>query len=125
MPSYNRIILAGNLTREPELAYTKGNMAYCKCGMAVNHKYKDTEEVCFVDFIVWGKQGETFNQYMAKGRPVLIEGRLRLDQWEKDGKKHSRHGVVVEKFVFIGGKQDSGGSTPAKEDARDPDDIPF
>ena len=82
MASYNRIVLVGNLTRDPQLSYTPSNTAVCKFGIATNHKFKDrdgqqSEEVCFVDCTVFGRAGETFNQYMSKGRTVLVEGRLR------------------------------------------------
>ncbi len=117
MASYNRIVLMGNLTRDPQLSYTAQNMAVCKFGIATNHKRKDTEgnvreEVCFVDCTCFGRGGETFNQYMKKGNPVLVEGRLKLDQWTSpDGQKKSKHEVIVDNFQFIGGRSDgSGGS---------------
>ncbi len=109
MASYNRIILVGNLTRDPQLSYTPANTAVCKFGIATNHKWKDREgnareEVCFVDCTVFGKAGETFNQYMSKGRSVLVEGRLKLDQWTTpEGDKRSKHEVVVDNFTFLGG----------------------
>jgi single-strand DNA-binding protein len=84
--SFNKIILVGNLTRDPQLSYTASNVAVCKFGIATNHKRKDREgnvkeEVCFVDCTVFGRAGETFNQYMRKGQPALVEGRLHLNQW--------------------------------------------
>ena len=117
MASYNRIILVGNLTRDPQLSYTPANTAVCKFGIATNHKWKDREgnareEVCFVDCTAFGKAGETFNQYMSKGRPVLVEGRLKLDQWTTpEGDKRSKHEVVVDNFTFLGGGRggDAGG----------------
>lgn len=114
MASYNRIILVGNLTRDPQLSYTPSNTAICKFGIATNRKWKDREgsmreEVCFVDCVLFGKGGETFNQYMSKGRPVLVEGRLSLNQWTTpEGDKRSKHEVFVENFTFLGGGQ--GGS---------------
>ena len=114
MASYNRIILVGNLTRDPQLSYTPSNTAICKFGVATNRKWKDREgsmreEVCFVDCVLFGKGGETFNQYMSKGRPVLVEGRLSLNQWTTpEGDKRSKHEVFVENFTFLGGGQ--GGS---------------
>src|SRR5690554_2012119 len=86
MASYNRIILVGNITRDPQLSYTASNVAVCKFGIATNHQWKDREgnkreEVCFVDCTIFGRAGETFNQYMSKGRSVLVEGRLQLNQW--------------------------------------------
>ena len=108
MASYNRIVLLGNLTRDPQLSYTPNNTAVCKFGIATNRKWKDRdgnmrEEVCFVDCTVFGRGGETFNQYMSKGRSVLVEGRLNLNQWTTpEGDKRSKHEVVVENFTFVG-----------------------
>lgn len=114
MASFNRIILVGNLTRDPQLSYTPGNVAVCKFGVATNHKWKDREgnareETCFVDCTLFGKGGEVFNQYMGKGRSVLIEGRLKLDQWTTpEGDKRSKHEVMVENFTFLGGGRGEG-----------------
>jgi single-strand DNA-binding protein len=110
MASFNKIILIGNLTRDPQLSYTPNNTAICKFGIATNSKWKDREgnpreETCFVDCTVFGKAAETFNQYMAKGRSVLVEGRLKLDQWTTpEGDKRSKHEVVVDNFTFLGGR---------------------
>ena len=115
MANFNKVILAGNLTREPELKYTPSQMAVCEFGMAVNRKYKggdgqQKEDVCFVDCQAWGKTGEIINQYMNKGKPILVEGRLSYDSWEgKDGQKRSRLRVTVENFQFIGGAPDEQG----------------
>ena len=123
MASYNRIILVGNLTRDPELSYTPSNVAVCKFGMATNHKRKDKEgnmkeEVCFVDCVAFGRSGETFKQYMSKGRSVLVEGRLKLDQWtDKEGGKRSKHEVVVDNFTFLGNRGDSGSGQSAPQTA--------
>ncbi|MFQ5590531.1 MAG: single-stranded DNA-binding protein [Phycisphaerae bacterium] len=113
MASYNRIVLLGNLTRDPQLSYTPNNTAVCKFGIATNRKWRDRdgnmrEDACFVDCTVFGRAGETFNQYMSKGRAVLVEGRLELSQWTTpEGEKRSRHGVVVENFTFLGGGRGS------------------
>jgi single-strand DNA-binding protein len=115
MASFNRIILVGNLTRDPQLSYTPQNTAVCKFGIATNRRWKDREgatreEVCFVDCTVFGRAGETFNQYMGKGRSVLIEGRLSLNQWTTpEGDKRSKHEVIVENFTFLGGGRGEGG----------------
>ena len=115
MASYNRIVLMGNITRDPQLSYTPANTAICKFGLATNRKWKDRdgnmqEDVCFVDCTLFGRGGETFNQYMSKGRPVLVEGRLQLDQWSTpEGEKRSKHVVIVENFTFLGGGRDGGG----------------
>ena len=125
MASYNRIVLVGNLTRDPQLSYTPSNTAVCKFGIATNHKFKDREgnireEVCFVDCTVFGRAGETFNQYMGKGRTVLVEGRLHLNQWTTpEGDKRSKHEVIVENFTFLGtgGRGDGGEGAPRRNEA--------
>jgi single-strand DNA-binding protein len=146
MASYNRIVLVGNLTRDPQLSYTPSNTAVCKFGIATNRTWKDRdgnsrEEVCFVDCTVFGRAGETFNQYMSKGRSVLVEGRLQFQQWTTpEGDKRSKHEVVVENFTFLGGGRGgagsgeeagaparAGGARPGYEEPPTPgdDDIPF
>ncbi len=126
MASYNRVILLGNLTRDPQLRYLPSNMAVCEFGLATNRRWRDRdgnqkEEVCFVDVEAFGRQAETINQYMGKGRPILIEGHLRLDSWTgQDGQKRSRLRVVVDSFQFVGGRvEQSGGSAergPGREE---------
>jgi single-strand DNA-binding protein len=113
MPSFNKVILVGNLTRDPELRYTPKGTAVAKIGLAVNRQWKDEsgqqkEEVTFVDVDAFGRQAEVISQYLKKGRPILVEGRLRLDQWDdkQTGQKKSRLGVVLESFQFL----DSGGA---------------
>ena len=113
MPSFNKVILVGNLTRDPELRYTPKGSAVAKIGLAVNRTWKDEsgqqkEEVTFVDVDAFGRQAEVISQYLKKGRPILVEGRLRLDQWDdkQTGQKRSRLGVVLESFQFL----DSGGA---------------
>jgi single-strand DNA-binding protein len=120
MGSYNRVVLVGNLTRDPQLSYTPANTAVCKFGIATNRTWKDRdgnsrEEVCFVDCTVFGRAGETFNQYMSKGRSVLVEGRLHFSQWTTpEGEKRSKHEVVVENFTFLGGgRGGEGAGAPA------------
>ncbi len=114
MAGYNRIVLMGNLTRDPQLSYTPSNTAVCKFGIATNRSWKDREgnaheDVCFVDCVLFGRGGEVFNQYMGKGRQVLIEGRLKLDQWTTaEGDKRSKHEVFVENFTFVGGRGEGG-----------------
>lgn len=150
MASYNRVILVGNLTRDPQLSYTASNVAICKFGIATSHKWKDKEgtareDVCFVDCTLFGRGGETFNQYMTKGKPVLVEGRLHLNQWTTpEGDKRSKHEVVVDNFTFLGSggagggrRADGEGGTAAPAGARAPanndfepgpppdDDVPF
>ncbi len=121
MATYNRVILLGNLTRDPQLSYTPNNTAVTEFGMAMNRRWRsqdgqDREETCFVDCSVFGRQAETFNQYMSKGRPVLVEGRLKLNQWETpEGQKRSRLTVVVERFQFVGGRGGDGGGSRSSE----------
>jgi len=113
MSSLNKVFLLGNLTREPELRYTPGGSAVGEFGLAVNRKFNDKEEVCFVDIVVWGKQAETCHRYLEKGVSVLIEGRLQLDQWQdkESGAKRSRLRVVAERVQFLGRGGNAGGTS--------------
>ena len=125
MSSFNRVILMGNLTGDPQLKYLPSNLAVCEFGLAVNHRRRDREgnqkeEVCFIDVTAFGKAGEIINQYMSKGRAILVEGRLRHDTWtSQDGQKRSKHRVIVDNFTFVGGRGDqpaqggAGGGAPA------------
>jgi len=116
MANFNRVILAGNLTRDPQLSYTPSNTAVCEFGMAINRRWRDKDgnnkdEVCFVELTAYGRQAEVINQYMSKGRPMLIEGHLRFSQWtNKEGQKRSKLDAVVENFTFLGGGQGGGGA---------------
>lgn len=110
MASFNKVILAGNLTRDPELRYTPKGMAIAKIGLAINRTWRNEageskEEVTFVDVDAFGRQAETLAQYLKKGSPLLVEGRLKLDQWDdkQTGQKRSRLGVTLEGFQFLGG----------------------
>ncbi len=112
MPNYNKVILMGNLTRDPEVKYTSGGTAIAKLGMAINRTWTNKEgqkqeETTFVDVDAFGRQAEVIGQYLKKGRPVMIEGRLKLDQWDdkQTGQKRSKLGVTLEGFQFL----DSGG----------------
>jgi single-strand DNA-binding protein len=153
MANFNKVILAGNLTRDPELRYTPKGMAIAKLGLAINRTWKNEagetkEEVTFVDVDAFGRTAETIGQYLKKGRPILIEGRLKLDQWDdkQTGQKRSRLGVVLETFQFLdsGNRGESNGprtrststsASPAADDAPVPpdaeapapeqDDVPF
>ena len=119
MPSFNKIILMGNLTRDPQLRYLPNNTAVCEFGMAMNHRWRDRdgnqrEEVCFVDLAAFGRSGEVINQYMAKGRALLVEGRLKFDSWTgQDGQKRSKHSVVVDNFQFVGAREGAGSGSGA------------
>jgi single-strand DNA-binding protein len=119
MASLNKVILLGNLTREPELRYTPGGAAVCEFGLAMNRRFvangQDKEETCFVDIVVWGKQAESCGRFLEKGAQTLVEGRLQLDQWEDrdSGSKRSRLRVVAERVQFMsrgrGAEQDQQG----------------
>lgn len=126
MASFNKVILVGNLTRDPELRYTPKGMAIAKIGLAVNRNWTNEagekkEEVTFVDVDAFGRQAETLAQYMKKGSPLLVEGRLKLDQWDdkQTGQKRSKLGVVVEGFQFLGGgnRGEGGGEAPRRPSA--------
>jgi single-strand DNA-binding protein len=108
MANFNKVILAGNLTRDPQLSYLPNGTPVCEFGLAINRKWKSQtgemkEEACFVDCRAFARPAETINQYLKKGQPLLVDGRLRYEQWEgKDGQKRSRLSVVVENFQFLG-----------------------
>ena len=110
MANYNKVILVGNLTRDPQLSYLPSQTPVVEMGLAVNRRWRgqngeQREDTCFIDCRAYGKQAETINQYMRKGNPILIEGRLQFDMWEgKDGQKRSKHRVVIESFQFLGGQ---------------------
>jgi single-strand DNA-binding protein len=151
MASFNKVILAGNLTRDPELRYTPKGTAIARLGIACNRKWKTEtgemkEEVTFVDVDAFGKTAETIGQYLKKGRPILIEGRLRYDTWEdkQSGQKKSKLGVVLENFQFLdsgGGRGEGASEAPRPRPASGPtpatpepaegdappesDDVPF
>ncbi len=151
MASFNKVILMGNLTRDPEMRVTSGGLSICKLGLAVSRNYSTREgerreETTFVDIDAFGKQAEVIAKYMRKGRPIMIEGRLKFDQWESDGQKRSKLGVILENFQFVGGPREEGegggyeqsspparnsGSTPGStaENAGDAgaldEDVPF
>ena len=146
MSNFNKVYLMGNLTRDPELRYTPKGHATAKLSMAINRKFQvegeNREEVTFVDVEVWGKQAEAIAQYCKKGRPLFVEGRLKLDQWDDKttGQKRSALKVVLEGFQFIGGRPADTEGAPApraqKPQAQpeatageapptDDDDVPF
>ena len=117
MANLNKVMLIGNLTRDPELRVTPKGTAICTFSIAVNRKFKDDsggerEEVTYVDIEAWGKSGENISKYCTKGRPLFVEGRLRLDQWEDKNtkEKRSRMKVVLENFQFLGGGRSEGGA---------------
>jgi len=135
---YNKVILMGNLTRDPEMRYTPSGTPVTEFGLAVNRRYttKDAqqkEEVAFVDITAWGRQAEVIHQYMKKGRRLFLEGRLVYDAWtSKDGQKRSKLRVRLDSFQFMDGPRDGDApqESPSPPDAApqtpvDDDDIPF
>lgn len=124
----------GNLTRDPELKRTSSDMAVAQISIAVNRQYKDKtgemqKETTYVDCEAWGRTAETMSKYLVKGRPVFVEGRLKLDQWQdKDGNNRSKLKMVIEKFEFVDSKA-SQSSTPSQQETvpttPPDDDIPF
>lgn len=119
MASYNRVVLLGNVTRDPELRYIASGTAVTDIGLAVNDRRKTAtgewvEETTFVDVTLWGRTAEVAGEYVTKGAPILIEGRLKLDTWEKDGKKNSKLRVVGEKMQLLGSRGEGGGGRGGK-----------
>lgn len=116
--NYNKVFLMGRLTRDIELRHINGNTAVANIGLATGRKYKtqsgeQREETCFVDCEAWGRTAEVMAQHLSKGRPVFIEGRLKLDEWEdKNGQKRNKLKVVIDSFQFVDSKQDGGGGRP-------------
>ena len=113
MASFNRVILLGNVTRDPELRYIASGTAVTDIGLAVNDRRKTAtgewvEETTFVDVTLWGRTAEVAGEYVTKGSPLLIEGRLKLDTWEKDGKKNTKLRVVGEKMQLLGSRSGDG-----------------
>ena len=121
--SLSKIFLIGNLTREPELRYIPSGAAVANFGLAINRQYKNSdgekvEEVCFIDIVAWNRLAEVAGEYLLKGSPVFIEGRLQMDNWEdQDGKKRSKLKVVAQNIQFLGGKTDA--------EEKDADNVPF
>jgi single-strand DNA-binding protein len=146
MASYNRVILVGNLTKDPELRYISSGTAVTEFGLAVNDRRKDqsgqwVEDTQFIDVTLWARTAEVASEYLSKGSPGVIEGRLQVDRWEKHGQKHSKLRVVGEKMQMLGSRGGGGGgasqaattagaaTTVDQEPAGGPeppaDDIPF
>ena len=144
MANYNKVIMAGRLTRDPELTFLPSQTPVVEFSLATSRKFKGNdgqmrEDVCFVDCRMYGKRAEVINKYLGKGDPLMIEGRLQFDRWEaQDGSKRSKHRIFVESFEFMGsgssggrGQTTEGGGSSAAEkepfgsDSGPQDDIPF
>lgn len=132
MANLNKVFLMGNLTRDPELRYVPSGAPVATFGLAVNRRYvtqsgEKKDEVCFVRIVVFGKQAESCSQYLSKGRPVFIEGRLQYRAWEQDGQKRSILDVIADRVQFLGGGQksthegDASSGGPVKEESMDND----
>ncbi|TAN37791.1 MAG: single-stranded DNA-binding protein [Verrucomicrobia bacterium] len=128
MASLNYVVLAGNLTRDPQVRTTPGGTAVADLGVAINEKFKNKagelqESTTYVDIVAWGRQAEVCQQYLHKGSPVLIEGRLQLDQWEsKEGEKRSKLRIRADRVQFLssGQRRENGGEQPAAAGAPPP-----
>ncbi len=112
MAGYNRVVLIGNLTRDPEYKQLQSGQAVCRLGLATNRQFKNrqtgsmVQEVCYIDIDVWGAQAESCKQYLQKGRPVLIEGRIKFDSWEDpNGQTRSKHSIVADRVIFLSSAQ--------------------
>ena len=131
--SVNRIILAGNLTRDPELKFFANEKCVANLGLACNRKFRDgngeqKEEVLFIDVEAWGRTAELAGQYLTKGKPVLIEGRLKMDEWEDkaSGAKRSKIKILADSIQFLGSRDDAAGSgqAPAAPRSEAPQERP-
>jgi len=125
--SYNKTILMGNLTRDPEIRSLPSGATVTNFGLAVSETWTDKasgekrEEVCFVDVDAWGRQGEVVLEYFSKGKPILVEGKLKFRTWEADdGSKRSKHSITLDRFSFVGSRNDSNGASSDESG-----DIPF
>lgn len=140
MANLNKVLLMGNLTRDPQLSYLPSQTAVVEFGLAINRRFKKQdgtqgEESCFVDCQMFGKRAEVINKYLKKGDPLFLEGRLKFDQWQsQDGSKRSKLRVFVENFEFLGRGGGGGGPSRDEPDMPEPpepfapptdDDIPF
>ena len=141
MADINHVVLVGRLTRDAELKFTSGGQAVCKFSIAVNRRRKQgdqwVDEPSFFDIVLWGRQGETLNQYLVKGKQIGVDGELRQDRWEQDGQKHSRVEVVANNLQLLGsgsgnyaGASSFGNRQESKETVDNngdnfTDDIPF
>ena len=124
MAGYNRVVLVGNLTRDPDYKQLASGQAVCRLSLASNRQYKNrqtgnlVQEVCYVDIDVWGSQAESCKQYLQKGRPVLVEGRLKFDTWEdQTGQTRSKHSVVADRVLFLSSNAETSGTEITKSNS--------
>ena len=127
--SFNKVIIIGNLVRDPDLKTTTSGNNICKITLAVNRTYNKVTEVTYIDCDAFGKTAETIGKYFAKGKPILIEGRLKTDTWldKKTGENRSKLAIAIESFSFVGGKSDKSDEPQASEQTKQPwsEDAPF
>jgi len=130
--NYNRMILGARLTRDPDLRYSQGGTAFCNIGLAETEKYKDQEDTLFIDAVAFGKTAELIDEHFRKGDPIMIEGKLSLDQWEdNEGTRRSKIKLKIDQFKFVGNKGDREQRPAANRSSHDDgppvddDDIPF
>ncbi|MFQ5658482.1 MAG: single-stranded DNA-binding protein [Candidatus Methylomirabilales bacterium] len=132
MANFNRVILVGNLTRDPELRYTPSGAAVCSFDLAINRTFttqagERRDEVCYITIVSWGKQAETCAEYLSKGRTTLVEGRLSQRSWETpEGQKRSKHEVVADRVQFLGGRrgvEEESSQAPSQTPAEE--EVPF
>ena len=127
MANLNKVLLMGNMTRDPQLSYLPSQTPVVEFGLATNRKWnsqdgQQREEVCFIDCRAYGRMADTINKYCKKGRPLMIEGRLSFDQWEaQDGTKRSKHRVTVENFTFVDSRGGSGNNYSSPADNSTPE----
>jgi single-strand DNA-binding protein len=129
MASVNRVVLLGNLTRDPELRHTQGGTAICELRLAVNDREKGSDgewrdRAGYYDIIVWGKQAENCAQYLTKGRAIALDGKLRFEEWEKDGQRRSRVKIVADNVQFISDRRGQDDGAP-QSDFNPPGDVEF
>ena len=130
MTSFNKVILIGNLTKDPEIRYTPSGTPVANLGLAVNHRYKQGDEmrddVCFIDIVVFGKQAENCGQYLSKGQGIIVDGRLQQRRWEsEDGQKRSRHEVVAQSVRFLSKRTSDSRDEEDMSAGGGSEDVPF
>ena len=129
MAGFNKVILIGNLTKNPELRYTPNGTPVTSFGLAVNRRYRQAEdlkeEVCYIDIVVFGKQAENCGQYLSKGNGVIVDGRLQQRRWEtEDGQKRSKHEVVAQTVTFLPKRQESSGEAGQPDEGSSEEELP-
>ena len=129
MAGFNKVIMIGNLTKDPVLRTTPAGKTVCDLSLATNRTFtlngEKTERTTFIDIAVWGKQAETAAQYLKKGRAILVEGRLDQQSWEKNGQNHSKHIITADRVQFLGNGNGTPKGQPAEVVSPETDEVPF